>query len=60
MRRNFDVDENEDQVRSYVWQKFDPLYTHYEEQVFEIKGTAREFKNWKIKSKKKINKELYS
>ena len=56
----FDVDENEDQVRSYVWQKFDPLYTHYEEQVFEIKGTAREFKNWKIKSKKKINKELYS
>ena len=56
----FDVDENEDQVRSHVWQKFDPLYTHYEEQVFEIKGTAREFKNWTIKSKKKINKELYS
>ena len=56
----FDVDENVDQVRSHVWQKFDPLYTHYEEQIFEIKGTAREFKNWKMISKKKVNKELYS
>ena len=56
----FDVNENEDQVRSHVWQKFDPLYTHYEEQIFEIKGSARNFDNWVIKSRKKINKELYS
>jgi arylsulfatase A-like enzyme len=56
----FDVDENVDQVRSHVWHKFDSLYTHYEEQIFAIKGSARKFKNWKMTSKKKVNKELYS
>ena len=41
----FEIDENENQTRRFIWHTYiSPL----DEYVYEIKGLARDFENWKL------------
>ena len=44
----FDVPENEDQIRRYVWQTY--MASSMDEYVYEITGAAKNFNNWEEKS----------
>lgn len=44
----FDIDENENQIRRYIWQTY--MASSLDQYVYEITGAARDFTNWEEKS----------
>jgi len=55
----FDYSENEERIRKHVWHNFDSTKTRFIENIYEIKGSARQFKNWNKVSSKTFNREIY-
>jgi phosphoglycerol transferase MdoB-like AlkP superfamily enzyme len=55
----FDVPENEPQTRKYVWHRFVLSHTSYTENIYEIKGSGKNFDNWSKISTKEAKRELY-
>ena len=47
----FEIAEDEDVVRRYVWHAF-PWGGNLQDYIYEIRGSAKDFNNWKIKEHK--------
>lgn len=58
----FDVNENEDQVRTYLWDYHDRAYTKYWECKYQIVGSARDFDNWNLNNENitLVERDLYN
>ena len=55
----FDIDQNQNRVRKHVWHTHTSSRTNFNENFYEIIGSAKDFKNWKKTETKKIGRELY-
>ena len=58
----FDVKENENQTRKYLWDYHDHAYTKYWRCNYTINGSARNLSNWKLTENdvSLIERDLYN